>query len=80
MINSRAVAAFHRIGRGHVHMEQMAAWLDHPWKQMSYLFKSVEKCFGRIFKKVAAASVEAAQLLGKAKTLKNVKTVLRNHL
>eukprot|EP00957_Ditylum_brightwellii_P096433 7344645-Ditylum_brightwellii.AAC.1 len=61
-------------------MEQVAAWLDHPWKQMPYLFKSTEKCLGRIFEKVDVASVEAAQLLEKAKTLKNVKTVLRDHL
>ena len=42
-INHFAVCAFQHIGCGPYHMQQVAAWLGHPWKTIADCFKQTEK-------------------------------------
>eukprot|EP00957_Ditylum_brightwellii_P037768 2855908-Ditylum_brightwellii.AAC.1 len=42
MLNHHAVCTFHRIGCGSMRMEQVVAWLDHPWKAMGHCWKMTE--------------------------------------
>eukprot|EP00957_Ditylum_brightwellii_P009882 745857-Ditylum_brightwellii.AAC.1 len=61
MLNHRVVCAFHRIGCEPMHMEQVSAWLDHPWKSMGHCWKMTEKVLGEILTEVAKVSIKAAQ-------------------
>eukprot|EP00957_Ditylum_brightwellii_P175499 13361859-Ditylum_brightwellii.AAC.1 len=36
MLNQLIVCGFIRIGSGPIHMEQIAAWMDNPWKLMKH--------------------------------------------
>eukprot|EP00957_Ditylum_brightwellii_P114086 8698272-Ditylum_brightwellii.AAC.1 len=48
MLNHCAVCAFNKIGCEPMRMEQVAAWLDHPWKSMGRCWKMTEAVFGEI--------------------------------
>eukprot|EP00957_Ditylum_brightwellii_P105134 8014051-Ditylum_brightwellii.AAC.1 len=61
MLNYCAVCAFHRIGCGPMHMEQVAAWLNHPQKSMGHCWKMTEEELGEIVTEVAKVSIKAAQ-------------------
>ena len=79
MLNHRAICAFHRIGCGPMHMEQVAAWLDHPWKSMGHCWKMTEEVLGEILTEVAKVSIEAAQEVERMMTLLKRKNVLRDN-
>ena len=71
LINNNAVSAFHHIGCGPYHMQQLAAWLDHPWQMIPKCFKKTEKHLGEIKQKVSKRSMEDAIMMEKELTINN---------
>eukprot|EP00957_Ditylum_brightwellii_P012665 957312-Ditylum_brightwellii.AAC.1 len=76
MLNDCVVCAFHRIGCGHMYMEQVAAWLDHPRKKMGHYWKKTETVFGEFVTDVAKISIEVVQQTEPAMTLSKMKNVV----
>eukprot|EP00957_Ditylum_brightwellii_P144390 10999643-Ditylum_brightwellii.AAC.1 len=59
-------------------MEQVAAWLDHPWKAMEHCWKMTEAVFGEILMEVAKVSIKAAQKVECVMTLVKRNNVVRD--
>eukprot|EP00957_Ditylum_brightwellii_P025826 1954051-Ditylum_brightwellii.AAC.1 len=72
-INNRAMSTFHWIGRGLVHMEQLAAWLVHPWNSMKNYFQVTEDYLGGIITCVAQQLMHVARILEHGKMLETAK-------
>lgn len=79
IVNNLAVSAIHHIGCGPYHLEQILAWLNHPWKSIAYCFKKTAERLGEIKTKVAKMSVTAAQDIEKRETIKNTTTPQVDH-
>ena len=76
LINHNAVCAFHHMGSGPYHMQQLAAWLDHPWRMIPKCFKKTEKKLGEKKEIVCKKSKEYAIMLKKKKQSKIVTNLL----
>eukprot|EP00957_Ditylum_brightwellii_P053682 4067674-Ditylum_brightwellii.AAC.1 len=59
-------------------MEQVAAWLDCPWKAIGRCWKMTEAVFGEIVLEVTKVSMKAAQEVESVMTLLKKKNVVRD--
>eukprot|EP00957_Ditylum_brightwellii_P179475 13671944-Ditylum_brightwellii.AAC.1 len=68
----------HHIGHGPKHMEQLVAWIDHPWKSMKHCFRKTEDMLGELFVVIAKVLMIANIIVEKEQTMLYSKTIFHD--